>query len=629
MSDSDLKNIWKKMLGNVESEQNGSILFEDWYVTEENQTRYLRQFQDDPIFRKIVQLDCTDKFEKYLYQRAIDENNMINCFSGQAGTGKSKLSRAILKKIVRIRKMLINENVDYSFVFNPAKMKSALPKMKYGDLLQLDEWVKPKGDNSKLLIDELENLLATMRMTRKCIHLCTPMDVRLLGTTSVFEPFGYYKSYKVKLRAIQLSRFHNFKDTNHWLDYEFQTTIDHKTYDKIVRLRNRITESNNDKSVDQIERIVESKLMNIEDEKTRALWYTIDPRSKKETLQGCIVVSIGVELQEDDGYEKAKADNYKELESKGGSVSAEDDFEYELICDLAKSVYEFAKQKYHYPKNPENPAKADLSMYLSEYQRESGKEIYALGTKERLKFESKVVSLATEEYLVKKQKDLDERTKSNLEDTTNIIVSNTGEFSYDEDKLLEEIRQTTKSQKIDRNIEIYKKLKNPINTFETIVKEYPELKTRQSVEYAIKQLRGSMNQRIGEQFQSYLMPYLQKIFSNVQMIGGVGRSDYICIDKKSRTYFISVKSLDFATNYELLYSEHNAEIKEAREYYKASKIFPFVVAYVYNRFNKKYYTRIIPEMILKADYPLNDKLKDILRIDEFDKINVLESLIKS
>lgn len=622
--DQDLSKAWKKILGNFEEEQNGSFLFDDWYVTEENQTRYLRQYQDDAVFRKIVQINCNEKFEKYLYQRAIDVNNMVNCFSGQAGTGKSQLSRAILKKMIRIRKTIMNEESNYTFIFNPAKLKSEFKKMKYGDMVQLDEWVKPKGDNSKLFIDELENLLATMRMTRKCIHLCTPMDVRLLGTTSVFEPFGYYKQFKVKERAIQLSRFQDFDETNKYLKFEFNTKISHKNYEKIKLIRKSFMVSNPNADPNEIEEMIKKKILDYNDMKTRALWYTTDPRTKKETLQGIIIVDIGKELQEDDGYEKAKADNYKELEAHGGSVSAESDFEYELIRDLALEVYQFAKNRFSYPKNPENPAKADLSMYLREYQREKGIEPYALGTKERNVFESLVVQFASDDYNQKKKSNAPQQTS-----TTTQTQDTSGEFKFDLDKLLEEIKNESKSPIIDRNIEIYRKLQNPMNTFETIIKEYPALKTRQSVEYAIKKVKGSINQKLGDQFEPYVMPYLQRIFSNVQKIGGVGRPDYICIDKKSRTFFISVKCLDFATNYELLYSEHNAEIKEAREYYQATGIFPFVIAYVYNRYNKQYYTRTIPEVIIKANYPLNEKMKDILRLDEFDKSNVLESMINS
>ncbi len=628
-----LFDAWKKMTKNLEEEFDGSFLFDEWYLTEENQTRYIRMYKDDPDFRNYVKEDCNTKLMKYLYQRAIEVNNMINIFTGLAGSGKSDLARWFMGKMVKIRKETLNEDTEYSYCFNASQLLDKIVNMKEGACTQCDEWENMQGDQSKIILNKLDNVITHMRFSRKCVNLCTPMGVRLINTTSIFEPFGFWKDYIIKDRAIKLSKYRNYVYTQQKLVELYGRGISKEGFNKIVRLRKRIaveipdTDEEKDK---KIEKEIRKQLLKKEDMKTRALWYTIDPHSHKETFQGIISVPIGLELSDDDGYEQAKKENYEKLEKNRGGVSGEEQDRDSYLDAVATELYQFAKTNFKYPKNPRQPEKVDLKMYLTKLKVKTGED-YPMSGKDWDEVQSRITHLATEDFeeSQKNQSNQNQMNQQTTNQSTNQDLNNiNGEFTYDQEKVFEEIRKTTKSNTINRNIEIYNKLqRDPNYSQENVIKEYPELKTRYSVSVALKPLKNAMDNIIGHLYEDYIFPYFQKIFSNATKLRENGEPDFICIDRKGRTYYISVKCLDFATTYPLLYAEHHAEIKAGREHFQQFNVMPRVISFVYNRYNKKHYTRTIPEIVLKANYPLGNEMKDVLRLEDFDKDNVLESMI--
>jgi hypothetical protein len=601
----------------------GSFLFDEWYVKIENQQHYLRLYSTDPVFRKYVVIDQTKNLDLYFLERAVDITNMVNVFWGHPGSGKSDVARAIMKKYLKIKKDLLNEESDHYFTFNPGTFKAKFVEMKPGDYVQLDEWSKTEGQDSQNEMNEIDNILSTSRFSRKCVNLCNPMGIMLLNTTSIFETFGFNKIYVFKLRALTYTKIHDLKKTNELLEKEFNMTLSKASYNKIMNKRKQLLDIMDEK---EVEKHLKLNFLDPKEMKTRCLWSTVDNRTGKIFFQGVVVFNIGEELIEDDGYAEAKKKNYVSLESSLGQVGANQVSREKRIKDLAIEFYQYCKEKFGYPRNKENPEKEILKNYIMDFREYKKVNSFGFSTSDEKLFYKQVVIEASNDKNEFKIPESFEKKEIPLDS------NNCEEFKYDEDQILDEILKdkiNIPGNKVERNIKMFKQLRNPGTTYEMLIKENPELSYRESVDYAINQIKGELVSRRGKLYEKFKYCEYQKYFDLVVYNGEQSQPDFM-VKKKETIFFISIKCYDFATKtYDIPQKEHLAEINAAKEYFKKYQVITPILVQVYNCFNKKTYTYQLDNDLIIKKIPLTKYFKQTLDLDGFDKSDKLKEIVSS
>ncbi len=588
-----------------------SNLFDNWYMPVEHREVFMEKARNDPKFyQKLV--NTNDKMILSIKERIIHNQNMIILISGQPGSGKSIIGLAIMQLVKEIRFLVMKEeaqkiqqkliNLTQSpsrYLKNPtkeliqqektrltnlrdAKLKAATCKLHIAfNAAQLVMAIKKKmGPGDIVQCDEWENMIGEGAKTElnKLSNLMATM--RFTGKCVIL-----CTPMKIWLTGMT-AKFIPFGQN--------------KTY---------------------------FSSLNPADKKSRCIWLTtpVYATSDKEEFQlGYIILDIGRIAKLEKKYEEMKTRNYEALEAKGGSVSAITDSHTQDLIDIAQELYTWAKANRNYPDDPTNPAKQIIKSYIRDSAIGLG-----LSTDERNYVISKVVDFAKEEYK-KTRTPSDHPVKE--EYTRTISTDPIEKFTVDIDKLLEEILATSNKPKIDRNVEIYRKVALQGKTYREIIAEkkqddqgqeleekvYPELNSAQSIKLIMDQVKGSIREKIGKIYELYRKNQLELQYPQVIYNGDYGEPDFICFDEKEVPIVESTKCLEFADTLSLPYTEHAAEIKAARKIGKSTGSYPGVRVHIFNRFNEKTYTFFIEREYTEKSFPYNQKYSNI-RVKDYDR----------
>jgi len=196
-----------------------------------------------------------------------------------------------------------------------------------------------------------------------------------------------------------------------------------------------------------------------------------------------------------------------------------------------------------------------------------------------------------------------------------------------ENKFLEEYEIEKPTQKVKRNIEIYKKIRDKGMSLEDIEKEtypmiagqteskriYPDLNSRASVKACVDSIKGYLNKRKGDEYELFIFPTLQKEYVDLRHDGGNGKPDFIGKDKDGVQVYISCKCFDYVGVYRMSLEECHAEIEEARKYHKGNNRFARVISHSYNMHSGHVITKEISKDYLKGNVPYDKK---VLKLEE-------------
>jgi len=575
-----------------------SWMFENYYLPIEQAEYYMDLASKNDDFFYKIQENKRKSFDKYIKERITHNTNMVNLISGPPGQGKSYVSIKIMQMVKENRQRFQNKSIDFFYAFNPTQLADSLKKMNDGDFCQCDEWQNMSGVNSRAVLEQLENILATMRYTEKCINVCTPMDVILIGMTSIIVPYGQKKKFlRIQKAGILMEDGRTFEETNKILDklYGENWILTKKEF---VLIKKGILKPDYREMV------------------TRCLWYSTSGVGKlknKFFLIGCLYLNIGKIKEQIDHYEVLKDKNYRELEKKRGSTGAFSSERYVYIEELALKLYRYAK-KQGYPEEPLKPEKQILDLYMAQTGIADG---LTLHERERV-FKNIVVDFAKKDY----KGELKEIRKKEKEDIERINKDFDihKKFTYNEQIILDKYAIKSKSTRILRDLEIYNKVANKAMLSSKIIDEYPNLKTPQAINMIVKSIHGYISNELGISYERFRYPYLKEMHKSVVWGGGGHlKPDFIIIKHNGDVIFESTKCRNFKKKLKMLYSESKVEIDSARSYFKDTRKLPIVRVHVYNRYNEKEYTNFISPGMITSDMPITGRHKHNLLIDEYDK----------
>ena len=174
-------------------------------------------------------------------------------------------------------------------------------------------------------------------------------------------------------------------------------------------------------------------------------------------------------------------------------------------------------------------------------------------------------------------------------------------FNYDVAQLLEEIREKSTSDLIDRDIQIYKDCVSPkFKESDLIVKHKM---TAANLNLRKKIIEGALNKKIGDLFELFMVPHLEEHYDKVVHDGRSGEPDIVgYIEDRIEIY--SIKCLDFARGgFSRPYSKSHAEIEYARKLVKKGEKKVSCGCYTLNRHNNLVHEHLFDKKLLKHNAP--------------------------
>ena len=594
----DAIRLMKKAEERLNHNADMSWMFTNYYLPVEQAQFYMDLACKDESFYWKVQKNMRKEFTQYLKERITHNTNQINLISGPPGQGKSYVGMKIMFETNRLRELIFGKGIDYYYAFNPSELSDKLKKMKDGDFVQCDEWKRMGGVNSRSTLGSLENIMATMRFTEKCVNLCTPMDVILVGMTSIFVPFGQKKGFLRILKSSDLiKKGSTFEEVNKYIIelYGKKFSLTKREYFKI---------KNGELKPDPNDMI------------TRCLWYSssgVGKEKNKFFLIGVLYFNVGSMHEMIKDYEIKKRESYRDLEKRRGSSGANTDDRHLELEEIAMQLYEYAKTQ-GYPNDPTKPGKDILDLYLSRSGIGSG----LTGHETNKIVKPCVVELALKDFngeLDRKENEI-KRKQDKYTDSIELKM----EFTYDIQPILDTYKMTRKNNdnKI-RDLDIYNKVKFQLMSYEDINKEHDEFKGKQAVYAIIKKIDAYINYMVGDLYELFRYPHLKKEYKSVFHGGGIGELDFEIDTFANEKIFESCKCFDFKTKIAVYFEKHKPEIDAARKYYKKYKKVPVVRVHIYNRFNNRCYTRFVKEGMIKSKMPITKKHRHIIRVDSYDE----------
>lgn len=581
---------------NALDECNFKWIFEDYYVKIDQVHYYNQLAKLDRDFIRKIQINQKDHFQRYILESTIHVTNQVNVLSGPPGDGKSLAAIKIMKLTIEAYKEYRNHLMKIHYAFNPPELLNKLTNAKDGDFVQCDEWAKTQGQSSKAIGEQLTNILATVRFKEKCINICSPMGVIVIGMTSLLIPFGKNKQFLKKQQALKMIKqglsYSKIKKAIE-LIYEIPFTREDYIGLKTGRIR------------------LDPKEM-----KTRLLWYSVTGNkyeNMKMFLNGVIYLQLDTIQDLLPAYEKAKKDNYEKLEKNKGGVGGVDEDRTKHIEKLAQDLLDYAIKKGHVLGMKLKKKKLDSLIFRSQI----GTRL-TLSEKEVLK--EICIEFNEQGYFKKKEEENQAIIETNQK--TIEAIDQAVNFEYDELELLEEIKHSPHPtlKDLNRDIEIYKKIKYQFQTQKQINLQYSDFATNAAVGQIKRRVNGLIADHLGRKYELYLKPILENYFENVLYSGLHRHPDFEYFDQRiNKKVFLNVKTMDFNNDIVVYYKKMNAEIIAARNYFKANNEIPIVKLHLFNRFNKRIYIREVPEGYLTNFMPITKKHKFVINIAEFSQ----------
>ena len=334
----------------------------------------------------------------------------------------------------------------------------------------------------------------------------------------------------------------------------------------------------------------------------RALLYVKSKMHRDNyQLQGCVFFFTGdaIEYMKQTKYHEAKAASYEKIKKNQGGSGAYSAGQREKLEEQAKVILKMALKNSW---DGVNLKRLETVIELHTDIRPTGDEL-------------KHLKVLVSELYEKKKKKLAKAQKTQAAEAATITDPD-ADFTWDDTAIFAEIKAESKSDEIDRNIEIFKAIISGTANQEDFVKKHKLSPER--IKQIRKEMEGKYSEKIGHLYEQYLGPKLkiQLGADSVEVLGGVGEPDII-LKFGEATHYISVKCLNFGRNgYSLSYKECRPEIEAAQKDRKDGKVAQASI-HVRNLFNKQVYEKWVESEIIDSGepYPVYSKRTWNLKLD--------------